>query len=194
MPLDELVQTSAAVATTSGRLEKIATLAALLKRLSPDEVPIAIGFLTGWPRQGKLGVGWSSVRAALDHAPAMVATLELSDVDGVFDTLLAVRGKNSNAERARLIAELFSRATTSEQGFLSGLLIGEVRQGALEGVLLEALAMAAKLPAARVRRAVMMAGDLGTVARDVLGPDGAAALDRYGLTLFRPVQPMLADS
>ena len=193
MRLDELVQTSTSVAATSGRLAKIATLAAFLRRLTPAEVSVAIGFLIGWPRQGRLGVGWASVASARGE-PASESSLELSDVDSAFDQLVSARGKNSGTERARLLGNLFSRATAAEQQFLGALVIGEVRQGALEGVLLEAIAKAADVPADRVRRAAMMAGDLGTVASAVLGPDGAAALDVYQLELFRPVQPMLADS
>src|SRR6185503_13979956 len=189
-----LVDTSGAVAATSSRLEKIAKLAALLSQLAPDEIPIAIGFLTGWPRQGKLGVGWATVAAARDDTPATTATLELRDVDETFDRLGAVKGKNSGRERARVLADLFARARADEQQFLAALMIGEVRQGALEGVLLEAIAKAASLPSDRVRRAVMMAGDLGAVARAVLGGGGEAALGEYQLQVFRPVQPMLADS
>ena len=194
MKLEELVQASAAVAGTSGRLEKISRLAALLTRLSSDEVPIAVGFLIGWPKQGRLGVGWASVAAARETDAAAAAALELADVDAVFDQLPNVKGKNSAVKRAELLAGLFSRATPEEQNFLGNLLVGEVRQGALEGVLLEAIAKAAELPADRVRRAAMMAGDLGTVARAALGENRETALAEYQLQLFRPVQPMLADS
>lgn len=194
MNLEDLVQTSAAVAATAGRLDKTSKLAALLTRVSPDDVPIAIGFLTGWPRQGKLGVGWAAVVSAREHAPATLSTLALHDVDRAFDQLMATRGKSSAAERARLLGELFSRATDDEQKFLSALIVGEVRQGALDGVIVEAVAKAAGVPADRVRRAVMMAGDLGVVANAVLGPAGETALAQYQLEVFRPVQPMLADS
>jgi DNA ligase 1 len=195
MKLEELAQVSGTVAATSSRLEKIAKLAELLARLSSDEIQIAIGFLIGWPRQGKLGVGWSAVSTARDVTPAEMPTLELRDVDAVFDRLSSVqRGRNSNAERARLLGELFSLATITEQRFLGNLIVGEVRQGALEGVLLEAIAKAAGLPPERVRRAAMMAGDLGTVARSALGEDRENAVAEYQLQLFRPVQPMLADS
>jgi DNA ligase-1 len=194
MRLDNLVQTSAAVAATPGRLEKIAKLAALLKRLDVGEIAIAIGFLIGFPRQGKLGVGWATVSAAHDHEPPAVPSLELRDVDEMFSRLQAARGKSSATEKARLIADLFSRATPDEQRFLGALIVGEVRQGALEGVLVEAVASAAELPSSRVRRAAMMAGDIGVIAAAVLGPGGDAALSAYGLELFRPVQPMLADS
>jgi DNA ligase 1 len=192
--LASLVQTSAEVAATSGRLEKITKLAALFAQAAPDEIAVAIGFLIGWPRQGKLGVGWATVSDARTHPPASDATLELLDVDAYFDQLKTVRGKNSANERARIVGELFSRATEAEQQFLAGMIVGEVRQGALEGVLLEAIAKAANLPAAPLRRAVMMAGDLGAVAQAVLGGGGEAALAQYSLELFRPVQPMLADS
>jgi DNA ligase-1 len=194
MKLEELVQVSTVVATTSGRLEKISKLAALLARVPPDEVPIAIGFLTGWPRQGKLGIGWATVASGPARDAASASSLELHDIDRAFDQLLAVRGKNSGSERARLLDELFTRATAGEQRFLSALMIGEVRQGALEGLMLEAVAKAAALPADRVRRAAMMAGDLGAVARVVLGEDREKALADYQLEVFRPVQPMLADS
>jgi DNA ligase 1 len=194
MKLEEVVQASTSVAATSGRLEKISKLAALLARLSPDEVPISVGFLIGWPRQGRIGVGWASVSAAREHAPAPSPTLELHEVDKVFDQLLAARGRNSASERARLLGDLFSRATADEQNFLGNLIVGEVRQGALEGVLLEAIAKAGGLSSDRVRRAAMMAGDLGTVARAALGDNRESALAEYQLQLFRPVQPMLADS
>jgi DNA ligase 1 len=195
MKLAELVQTSALVAATPSRLEKIALLRELLRRLPPDEVPIAIGFLTGWPRQGRLGAGWASVSAAMrEGEPATIPTLELAEADAIFDAVVSVGGRKSNVARARLIADLFIRATDEEQRFLGALMIGEVRQGALEGLMLEAVAAAADVPAGRLRRAVMLAGDLGSVAQDLLQGGGAEALAKYGLVLFRPVQPMLADS
>src|SRR2546423_14115146 len=194
MQLSELVRVSEALAGTSGRLDKIAKLAALLSQLSPDEIPIAIGFLIGWPRQGKLGVGWAAAASARDREPAAEATLELRDVDRALAQIQSVRGRNSTGERARLLADLFGRATRDEQRFLSALAIGEVRQGALEGVMVEAVAKAAGVPADRVRRAAMMAGDLGIVAGSLLGEGGAASLEQYQIQLFRPVQPMLADS
>ena len=194
MRLAELVEVSASVAATSGRLEKISKLASLLARLAPEEVPIAVGFLIGWPRQGKIGIGWSTISSARGSAAADTPSLELLDVDGAFSALTKVRGKNSASERARLLGELFARATRDEQNFLGALLVGEVRQGALEGVMLEAVAKASGMPADKVRRAAMMAGDLGTVAQAAVGDDRDAALSKYQLEVFRPVQPMLADS
>jgi DNA ligase-1 len=193
MKLAALVEVSSIVGTTSGRLEKISTLAAFLARLAPDEIPIAIGFFTGWPRQGRVGVGWATLASGRALEGAAEPTLELREVDQVFSELQAVRGKRSVAERARLLSELFARATPLEQRFLASLVMGEVRQGALEGVMLEAVAKAAGVPSDRVRRAAMMAGDLGAVAGALLA-EGESALARYTLELFRPIQPMLADS
>jgi DNA ligase-1 len=193
MKLVELVQVSTAVAGSRGRLEKISKLAAFLKQLTADEMAIAIGFFTGWPRQGRLGIGWATVASARVREPAGAPELELLDVDRVFTELQSVSGKRSGAERLRLLTELFARATPDEQEFLTALGIGEVRQGALEGVMLEAVAKAAGVRSDRVRRAAMLAGDLGAVAR-ALTEEGEAALDGYRLELFRPVQPMLADS
>jgi DNA ligase-1 len=193
MKLAALVEVSSIVGTTSGRLEKISTLAAFLAQLAPDEIPIAIGFFTGWPRQGRVGVGWATLASGRALDGAAEPTLELREVDQVFSALQAVRGKRSVAERARLLSELFARATPPEQRFLASLVMGEVRQGALEGVMLEAVAKATGVASDRVRRAAMMAGDLGAVAGALLA-EGESALARYTLELFRPIQPMLADS
>src|SRR5438270_9597317 len=113
MKLNDLVLTSKLVADTSGRLEKIALLAALLKRLAPNEVPIAVVFLTGWPRQGKLGVGWASIAEARPVQAATEATLTLHDVDRAFTEIKASRGKS----RKERLAELLARATSDEQSF-----------------------------------------------------------------------------
>ena len=196
MKLATLVATSTEVAATSKRLEKTARLAALLGDLRGEDVAIAVGFLIGWPRQGKIGVGWAMVAEARDVSPAPEATLELGDVDAVFSALQQATGKGSTARRRELLTGLFSRATTDEQQFLALLVIGEVRHGALEGVLLDAVAKAARVAPEKLRRAVMLAGDLGSVAAAVISGGDAAlsALASYRLELFRPVQPMLADS
>jgi DNA ligase-1 len=193
MRLADLVATSDTVAAVSGRLEKVERLAALFARLAPGEIEIAVGFLTGLPRQGKLGVGSAAIMAARDVSPAETPTLDLADVDAALAQLAATSGSGSAHRKAEVLRELFARATRPEQDFLVRLLFGELRQGALEGVLLEAIARAASVPAAGVRRAAMMAGDLGTVAQAVL-VEGEPALARFLLQLFRPVQPMLADS
>ena len=177
---------------TRARLEKIALLADLLRRLPPEEVTVAIGFLIGWPRQGRLGIGWATAADARPPA-ASTPTLSLSEVDSAFTALKALRGPRSAAERQRLLGDLLGRATGPEQDFLLALLIGEVRQGALEGIMLEAVARAAQVPSDRVRRAAMLAGELAAVAAAVLTA-GEAGLADYSVQVFRPVQPMLADS
>lgn len=196
MKLATLVKTSGEVAATSRRLEKTAKLATLLGALSRDEIAIAVGFLIGWPRQGRIGVGWAAAAGSREVPPASTATLVLTDVDEVFSALQGATGRGSTARRRELLRELFARATGDEQRFLASLVIGEVRQGALEGVLLDAVAQAADVPPDRLRRAVMLAGDLGSVTGAVLAGGNAAlaALAAYRLELFRPVQPMLADS
>jgi DNA ligase-1 len=190
---NDLVLTSADVGATASRLKKIELLAGLLRRLEPSEVAIGIGFLTGWPRQGKLCVGWSTLESARPPAAAGSPELSIAEVDAAFTRLKSVSGKQSGAERRRLLAELMARSTSEEQQFLYMLAVGEVRQGALDGVMTDAVARAAGLSADRVRRAAMLAGDLGVVAEAVL-TEGDAGLTRWSLQLFRPVQPMLADS
>jgi len=193
MTFEELVVVSDRVAAASGRLEKIGQLASLFGRLSPEEIPIAVAFLSGTPRQGRIGLGWSSLRPARDAPPAAAPSLTLAGVDRQFDRLAGVSGRGVGAERVRLLTELFAACTERERDFLTRLVFGELRQGALEGVLAEAVARAAGVPAADIRRAAMLAGDLGRVSAAALtrGPDG---LGDFTVTLMRPVQPMLADS
>jgi DNA ligase-1 len=189
----ELVAVSNAIAGTPARLEKIARLSDLLKRLSPPDVAIALPFLTGSLRQGRIGIGYAAIREAAGVPAAGEATLQLADIDDVFERVARVRGGGSASERVRLLRELFARATADEQDFLSRLLFGELRQGAVEGVLADAVARAAAVPPDRVRRAAMLAGALAPVAVAAL-QDGAAALDRFVIAPFAPVQPMLAGS
>jgi DNA ligase-1 len=190
----DVVATSAAVASVSGRLDKTDRLASLLSRLEPDEIETAVAFLSGSTRQGRIGVGHAAIAAASSsRRPADDASLTLIDVDRVFADVARARGKGSAAERARALGGLFERATAEEQDFLRRLLYGELRQGALEGVLVDALARAAGVSSTRLRRAAMMAGELGPVARAAL-TGGETALDAFGVRPLSPVQPMLADS
>ena len=179
-------------------MEKIERLANLLGRIDGDndgdELELAIAFLSGSTRQGRIGVGYASIsqlRGAV--APAAEATLDLREADAIFARIAATTGAGSARERTRLLTDLFSRATADEQDFLLRLLFGELRQGALEGVLIEAVARATQLPSETIRRAAMMAGDLGVVARTAFA-GGAAALSQVMVQMFRPVQPMLAES
>ncbi|MCU1461230.1 MAG: ligase [Acidimicrobiales bacterium] len=188
----DLVATSAAVTSTSARSAKVAALADLLGRCLPDEVAIAVPVLTGAPRQGKIGVGWRTA-FAVEIEPATAPTLTVHDVDDALDALAETSGTGSAATRAQLLAGLFSRATADEGEFLRRLLVGELRQGALAGVMTEAVARAAGIPVASVRRAAMFAGDLSTAAVVAL-TGGAAGLDELVLRPLHPVLPMLAAS
>jgi DNA ligase-1 len=192
MQLAELVETSRAVASTRARSAKQEALAALLARVARAELEIAVGFLEGSPRQGRIGVGWRALEAA-SPPPAREPTLSLGDVDAALEAIAGLRGPGSAARRAVELAALFARATAEEQDFLRRLLLGELRQGALEGVLLEAVARAAGLASADVRRAAMLAGSLRAVARTALvaGREGLAS---FRLRLLTPVKPMLAQS
>jgi DNA ligase-1 len=193
MRLAEVVAASRAVAGTPARLGKISHLVDLLTRIPPDDIPIVIGFLSGEPRQGRMKIGGTVLSAMRDVAPADEPTLELPEVDAAFERLVALSGAGSANTRASLLRELFARATSDEQDFLFRLLFGELRQGALEGVLMDAVARAAGIQAGRLRRATMLAGDLATVAQAAL-VDGDAALSQFILRPFQPVQPMLAQS
>jgi DNA ligase-1 len=187
--LAEIVSVSNAVAATSGRLQKIAQLADLLARVPPESIPIVVPFLSGSLRQGRIGVGGALLTGVRDVPPAANASLDVRDVDAAFDRIAAAAG----GLRVEVLRQLLGRATSDEQDFLSRLLFGELRQGALEGVLVEAVAKAGDVDAARVRRAAMLAGDLAPVAQAVLG-DRDRSLSRFVLQPFQPVQPMLADS
>jgi len=191
--LQDLVTTSRQVAATSGRNAKIDLLAALLRRAAADEIETAIAALSGSLRQGRIGVGYAALGAARPEGAAERPTLELAAVDAALDQVAGTTGKGSAAVKDRLLRELFAQSTEEEQEFLFRLLIGELRQGALEGLMVEAVARATALDPDAVRRAAMLAGGLGPVARAAL-TDGAAGLARFGLKLFRPLQPMLAQA
>ncbi|MFL5999119.1 MAG: ATP-dependent DNA ligase [Streptomyces sp.] len=191
MLLARLAHVSQEVAATSARSRKIALLAELFRDAEPDDVPIVIPYLAGRLPQGRLGVGWKVLSRPV--APAAEPTLSVREVDALFSELGKVAGAGSQAERARLVGGLMGAATEDEQRFLFGLISGEVRQGALDAVATEGLAQATEAPPADVRRAVMLAGSLQTVAEALL-TDGPSALDRFRLTVGRPVLPMLAHS
>jgi DNA ligase-1 len=194
MKLAAVVETSRRVAEVSGRLEKIDILASLLANVPPEEIKVAVAFLSGSIRQTRLGVGWAALQASMPEHAAESASLELSQVDAAFERITGVAaGKGSSGERLRLLRELLAAATQAEQSFLFRLVTGELRQGAVEGLMLEAVAKAAGVPAEGIRRARMMAGDLPSVARAALSGDGTE-MATFATQLFRPVHPMLAGS
>jgi len=192
MLLADLVATSLRVADTRSRSAKIAALADLLRRLGPEEIDPAVSWLSGHLRQGRIGLGGAAVRDARPGTLAAEPSLTIGEVDATFERIAGVSGAGSTAERGRLLSGLLARATQPEQDFLIRLIFGELRQGALAGLMAEALAAAAEVPADEVRRALMLAGELPAVARAVL-TEGRPALARFHLQLFRPLQPMLAQ-
>lgn len=189
MLLARLAQVSREVAATAARSRKTALLAELFRDAEPDDVPIVIPYLAGRLPQGRLGVGWKVLGRRVP--PAAAPSLTVREVDARLTELGKLAGPGSQAERSRLVGALFGAATGDEQRFLLGLLTGEVRQGALDAVAVEGLAQATGADPAEVRRAVMLAGSLQAVAAALLA-QGPGALDRFRLTVGRPVQPMLA--
>ncbi|HEV8424796.1 MAG TPA: ATP-dependent DNA ligase [Actinomycetes bacterium] len=191
MLLDEVAETSSAVAASSARLAKVERLAACLRRLDPGEVHPGVAFLSGELRQRQIGVGWAALRQA--PQPAAAPSLTVAEVDAGFERIGRLAGPGSQGERRRLLAQLLGRATASEQRFLVRLLSGELRQGALEGVMVEAIARAAGVPGVEVRRALMLRGALGPVAQVALAR-GVPGLREFHLEVGRPLQPMLAQT
>jgi DNA ligase 1 len=191
--LASVVSTSERVGATAGRLSKIRELASLLTALEPDEVGIVTPYLSGEIPQGRIGIGYAMLQAAAAQQHAQLPTLSIADVDRRLTELAGTRGAGSAARRAGLLRELFSLATPAEQTFLLRLLVGELRQGALQGIMIDAIAAASALPVPQVRRAAMYAKNLGTVARAAL-LEGPEALERFQLELFSPVAPMLAQT
>jgi DNA ligase-1 len=193
--LDAVVATSGAVASTRSRKAKIEALAALLGECAPDEIATIVNLLTGEPRQGRIGVGWATLSAAREAAGARGErrAVTVAELDAALDRIVVTTGAGSAAARQALLAGVFARATDAEIEFVIRLLTGELRQGALAGVMADAIARAADVPAAAVRRAAMLSGDLADTARRAL-TGGEPALAEIGLEVLRPVQPMLAAS
>jgi DNA ligase-1 len=193
--LGSVVETSATVAATRSRKAKIDAIAALLRACEPDEVTTIVCFLTGEPRQGRIGVGWATLADARRHESARdgehPAAVTVAELDDVLDRIEETTGSGSAGTRRQLLGELFARTTPAEADFVFRLLTGELRQGALAGIMADAIARAAEVPAADVRRAAMLGGNLGETARRAL-EGGAPALAEVGLQVLRPVQPMLA--
>jgi DNA ligase-1 len=191
MVLSDLVATSSAVAATRSRLEKRHLLAAALRAADPEEVEVVASFLSGRIRQRRTGIGW---RGLADLPPAAPSpSLTPLEVDAALERLSRLSGPGSQEARATAVAGLFSRATVDEQRFLRGLITGELRQGALDSLLLDAVAEAAEVPLATVRRAAMFSALSGPIAAAALN-GGTTALADFRLDVGRPVRPMLAAS
>jgi DNA ligase-1 len=190
--LVDVVNASNEVTATRSRSRKIAVLAALLGRLDEAEVPAVVGFLSGAPRQGRIGIGYAALRAAVSVAAAE-PTLTVHEVDRGITDIQARSGAGSASERRQLLEQLLSRATGAEAAFLRRLLTGGLRQGALAGLMADAVATAAGVPTDLSRRALMLSGDLTEMARIAL-TDGESGLRAVSFELFRPILPMLAST
>lgn len=193
MLFERIVLTSAAIAATPGKKKKVDLIAGLLTQLAADERAIAARHLSGEVGH-KLGVGYATVAELRGQiAPASTASLIIVEVERRLAAIAALGGAGSARGRKDQFGELLARATAAEQEFLSALVLGAIRQGALDALVVDALARATGLGADAVRRAYMLAGEIGAVAEAVLA-EGAAGLSRFGLTPFRPVLPMLAQT
>ncbi|QZY30628.1 ATP-dependent DNA ligase [Nocardioides coralli] len=190
MLIADLVATSAAVAATRSRKAKVAALAEALGGAEPGELHLVTSYLAGSLLQRRTGVGWRGLQSLPE--PAAEPTLAVTEVHEAFDHLASLAGSGSQQARAAALGELFGRATAAEQRWLRGLVTGEVRQGALDALVQEALAAAAGVPVPAVRRAAMLAGSTVAIARTAF--EGADALAAIGLEVGRPVSPMLASS
>jgi DNA ligase-1 len=193
MELKRLVESVNAVRATSKKTEKTQLLATLLQQAQNRDIELAAHYLVGTLPQGKIGVGWRLIEAATHDLPVAKSALTLGQVDEVIEGIASDVGTGSNVRKIQALRSLFERCDLQERHFLTQLLMGEVRQGALEGLLLDAIARASHLPQADVRQAFMFSGSIGQVARSALEA-GAGGLARFGLKLLTPVSPMLANS
>jgi DNA ligase 1 len=193
MRLAELVAVSNAVAAMPARLAKVQHIADCLQAAASEEIEIVVAYLSGELRQRRTGIGWASLRELSNSAPPQLPQLTLVDVDATFARIAADSGPGSQGRRAGELATLFGAATEPERAFLGALVAGELRQGALDGVMADAIAKASDVPLAEVRRAVMVRGAMSPVAVVALG-EGVVGLRAIGLEVGRPVQPMLAQS
>jgi DNA ligase-1 len=190
--LADLVSASNEVAGTSSRSRKIAILAELLQRLDASEVPISVGLLSGVPRQGRVGVGYSTIYG-IDTRPGADPSLTIADLDRAITQVQGTRGSGSAARRRLVLGQLLGRATEQEASFVKRLFTGELRQGALTGLMVDAVAKAAGVPVEVARRALMLSGDLTRTA-EIAMAEGEDGLRDIGFELFRPILPMLAST
>jgi DNA ligase 1 len=190
--LADVVTASKNLASTSSRSAKIAILAELLRRLDQSEVAIAVGFLTGVPRQGRVGVGYSTIYG-IDHPPADRPSLTVRELDRAITEIEGATGSGSALKRRGILAELLGHATEQEADFVRRLFTGELRQGALAGLMVDAVAKAAGVSAEIARRALMLSGDLTRTA-EIAMARGEEGLRAVGFEIFRPILPMLAST
>ncbi|MET0387770.1 MAG: ATP-dependent DNA ligase [Polyangiales bacterium] len=190
--LSLLAETSERLARTPKRGEKRALLVDTLMACDPTERGLCASYLAGMLRQPKLGVGHAQLYGLRSLPPSAASTLTVAAVDGSLEAVAATSGAGSVARRLALLTDVFTRASALEQRFLVGLVLGELRQGAVESLVVDAVAVAAKVPNAVLRRALMLSGELSHVT-ELAFSEGEAALAAVQLTLFRPIMPMLAE-
>jgi DNA ligase-1 len=190
--LVDVVSASRQIAETSSRSRKVALLAELLRSLEPHEVAIAVGFLSAVPRQGRVGIGYSTIYG-IEHRPAEHASLTIGEFDRAIAEIKATTGGGSAVRRRQLLGELLDRATEEEADFVRRLFTGELRQGALAGLMVDAVARAAGVSAEIARRALMLSGDL-THTAEIAMTQGERGLRDIGFEIFRPIVPMLAST
>ena len=188
----DVVAASKEVGDTSSRSRKVTILAELLKKLDPDEVPVVVGFLSGVPQQGRIGIGYSIVYG-IDVAYAGEPSLTIDDLDRAISRIQATTGAGSAGERKRILGKIFGRATSDEADFIRRLFTGELRQGALAGLMLDAIAKASRSSGELVRRAAMLSGDPSRTA-SIAMTAGESGLREIGFEIFQPIQPMLAST
>ena len=193
MELKRLVESVNSVRSTPKKTEKTQLLANLLKQAQGKDIELVAHYLVGTLPQGRIGIGWRIIEQASADLRVADSSLSLHQIDTVLDAIAADQGAGSTARKIQGLRSLFERANPAEREFLTQLFMGEVRQGALEGLLLDAIAKAANLPPAEIRQAFMFSGNIGAVARAAL-EQGTAGLTRFGLQLLTPVSPMLANS
>jgi DNA ligase 1 len=190
--LADVVAASRSVTETSARSEKVAILADLLGRLDPSEIPVAVGFLAGAPRQGRVGIGYSTIYR-IEVQPAAEASLTVADLDRAIDEVRKTTGRGSAASRKQILGDLLRRGTEPEADFVKRLFTGGLRQGALAGLMVDAVTKAAGVRGEIVRRALMLSGDLPRTAEIAL-TEGEDGLRRVGFEIFQPILPMLAST
>lgn len=193
MKFEILAQTSERIRATAKKKEKIAFIAGILRQAVGREIHLAAHYLSGNLPSGRLGIGWRTVQDAAMHPASASDSIELITLQAYLDDLARTSGPGSVQRKNKILQELFSKIGEKERRLLIGLLTGEIRQGALESLVLEAVAQAAALPVETLRQACMFCGDIGKVAEAAL-KQGAAGLDRFGPRLFYPISPMLANS
>ncbi len=193
MLLKDIVENSKRVGATTKKKEKVSLLAHLLQQAKGKEISLAARYLSGQLNQGRLGIGWAALHESLKDLPDQHRTLGLIEVDGLFEMVSREKGPGSWGRKLAGLRNLFSSTSYQEREFLIGLIMGEIRQGALESMVLEAVSQASSLPPDLLRQSLMFSGNIGEVAQVAL-EEGIAGLSRFQPQLFHPISPMLANS